>query len=97
MTKFSTYKISFSSFVNNWVSAGGMQISVGGAVAMFYEPSGTQYKSKITNCEFVNNSALSQSCYYSGAKSGQGGAVSIVGATLQGVLISYSNFSGTMI
>lgn len=94
MTKFSTYSISYSTFTGNWVSAGGMQISVGGAIAMFYEPTDTLEKSRIQYCSFLNNSALSQTCYYAGSKSGQGGAISVVGASYQGLLITHSNFTG---
>lgn len=91
---FSTADISQCDFYLNWVSAGGSEYSIGGAVAIFYELTPTTSQPvKFTDCVFEYNVAAGEVCSSLQIdRSGQGGAVAIVGTTTAGVVFRNVQF-----
>lgn len=97
LLKFSNVQINATMFAKNWVSVGGTQISTGGAVAVLYFYNGNSATALpctvIEYCTFYSNFALSQTCYLSGSRAGQGGALALVGVTKNPAVISNCNFT----
>jgi hypothetical protein len=96
--KFSSITLKNSYVVANWVSVGGMQMSVGGGLAIFFNyvqqsaDTSTKEPVRIENCTFGENFAYAQLCRTASTKSGEGGGIALVGAASPGVLISDSSF-----
>ena len=97
--KFSTITVSSSYFYQNWVTAGGIQYSIGGAIACFYEyVSGDPSSIVIENSEFISNMAFGVISSPTGPslRAGQGGAISIIGITIHPVVLRNITFTGNI-
>lgn len=92
LIKFSNVITRSSKFESNYVSVGGSQSSVGGAIAIFFESTSSVSPMLISDCTFEDNVAFSSTCGYIGTQSGQGGAISIVGVSANGIVIESSSF-----
>eukprot|EP01034_Spumella_vulgaris_P026873 gene26873-33521_t len=95
--KFSSAEVDHCEFHNNWVSAGGSEKSIGGAVAIYFSYSsvsddGSSAGVKIERSIFHNNTAYGQLCLLNG-QSGEGGAIGIVGASSPSVRLNNLNFT----
>lgn len=91
--KFSVADIRHCDFSNNWVSAGGVSNSMGGAVAVFFDYSSVAASNigvQINNTIFSNNSAYGQLC--SPIQAGTGGAIGIVGVATPAVVLRNVTF-----
>lgn len=84
---FSTTLISSCDFDYNWVSAGGTEYSLGGAISIFYENSDAEaVPIKIKDSKFSGNIATGEICTTTVVyKAGEGGAISVFGTEDLGV------------
>ncbi len=93
--KFASAKISGSEFSKNWVTAGGTQYSIGGAIVAIYEyTTGSPQPITITSSNFTLNVALPTTCGESSLpRAGQGGAIAAVGVQTEGFVLDGCIFS----
>lgn len=93
--KFSSAILTNCTFENNWVSAGGIQQSKGGAIAINFDYSSVSANDEngiiIQDSTFLNNTAFHQLCTSNMA--GEGGALAIMGASNPPVQILRNNFT----
>lgn len=96
--KFSAAIVSNCTFQSNWVSAGGSQVSLGGAVAVYYSyasVSGQEEGVEILDSVFVNNTAFGLLCTDS-SEVGQAGALSIIGVADPALVMRNVNFTNNV-
>jgi hypothetical protein len=100
MCLFSSIVFKLCMFRGNWVSAGGSQYSIGGAIAIFYDYDSNEKEQEalvlIDSCEFSDNIAGGEVCGSASSpmyRAGQGGAVGIIGFS-QGI-VSFKNTTFT--
>ena len=100
MVKFSSAAIYHSYFSKNWVSVGGTRLSSGGAVAVNfgYSSNGLPDGAGVTirHSIFDENVAFSSLCAISGAKSGSGGAIAVIGSNTPGLDLRNVTFRRNM-
>jgi hypothetical protein len=103
MCLFSSISFHLCTFRGNWVSAGGSQYSIGGAVAIFYDYDSSDSDATpmvdFDSCEFVDNVAGGEVCGSGSSpiyRAGQGGAIGIIGFSEGSVMISNTSFMSNM-
>lgn len=93
--KFSSVNISQSIFSANWVSSGGSQNALGGAISIYFDyssvSSSVDIGVRIRNSKFDNNTALGQLCNQ--LQAGQGGAIGLVGVSKPAVALENVEFT----
>ena len=101
-SKFAAPSIHESIFSDNWVSAGGTEFSIGGAIAIISEylestDINQDLSLEIVGCDFIGNLALPIVCGDTTLpRSGMGGAVAIVGASRRGVRLVNCTFDSNI-
>ncbi len=95
---FSALTLNRCDFGYNWVTAGGSEYSLGGAISIFYEYTSTSESAKksitIVDCNFILNLASGEMCAPSQVyRAGQGGAIFVIGVTASSLLIENTKFS----
>ena len=99
--KFVSMEVIGCVFDSNWVSAGGSQYSLGGAMAFLYEFPSSDYtllrEVRISGCKFIRNVALPETCTDARFKrAGQGGALAMVGVFNPGIKIYDTIFEANL-
>ena len=85
-------------YTENWVSAGGNEASIGGAVAIFFEYSSvskTVVGVVVSHSQFINNYAYGELCSAPN-QAGQGGGLAVVGAARPAVIVAHCNFTNNL-